>query len=211
MALLLACLALSTGPTGAQTSETIPLAPPLPVSPTAPPLPVIGEGDAPPAPAPSAAPTTKAPTPVAVVVSGRGFGHGRGLGQWGAYGYAVERGWTYRQILDHFYGGTVAGAVSPLSAIGVRLSALDGKPLIVFQPKGRLFTAVDGQAGFTLPPGFEGAQSVIVTGDPLNPGGPVPVGAAAAANPIPAQAPSVSDTSRTDPPLLTGAASAVKV
>ncbi|NNF55491.1 MAG: SpoIID/LytB domain-containing protein [Acidimicrobiales bacterium] len=45
-----------------------------------------------------------------ITITGRGWGHGRGLGQYGAYGYANE-GWSSAQILDHFYGGTVAGAV----------------------------------------------------------------------------------------------------
>ena len=132
-------------------SDTIPALPP-----TAATLPVVTDA------APPATTRPSATTPVAVIVKGRGFGHGRGLGQWGAYGYAVERSWNYRQILDHFYGGTVAGAVSPLSAIGVRLTALDNTALIVYQPKGRVFTAVDGQVGFTLPPGFGGAQSALV-------------------------------------------------
>jgi len=28
-----------------------------------------------------------------VVVVGHGWGHGRGMGQYGAYGYAVDHGW----------------------------------------------------------------------------------------------------------------------
>ena len=38
--------------------------------------------------------------------TGRGYGHGRGMGQWGAYGFAVDLGADYRAILDHYYGGT---------------------------------------------------------------------------------------------------------
>lgn len=150
------------------------------------------------------------PQPVAVIVKGRGFGHGRGLGQWGAYGYAIEKNWTYRQILEHFYGGTVVGAVSPLSAIGVRLTALDDKALVVYQPKGRLFTAIDGQVGFTLPPGFEGAQSAIVTGDPLNSGAAIPVVAGVAVPQTPSTI-AATTGNRADPPLLTGEPAAVKV
>ena len=162
--------------------------------------------------APPATTRPAATAPVAVIVKGRGFGHGRGLGQWGAYGYAVERGWNYRQILDHFYGGTVAGAVSPLSAIGVRLTALDNTALIVYQPKGRVFTAVDGQVGFTLPPGFEGAQSALVTGDPLNSGiqgAPVPVAAGTAT--VVAPSTIAPNGVRSDAPLLNGDPAAVKV
>ena len=193
-------------------TDTIPALPP-----TTAPLPVITE-----AVTTVATVTTRPPipTPLAVIVRGRGFGHGRGLGQWGAYGYAVDRNWNYRQILEHFYGGTVAGAVSPLSAIGVRLTDLDNKALVVYQPKGRVFTAIDGQVGFTLPPGFEGAQSALVTGDPLNSGiegAPVPVLAGTGAGSGPGSGPAVTPSTvpangvRTDAPLLTGGAAAVKV
>src|SRR5665648_949641 len=46
-----------------------------------------------------------------VTFTGHGYGHGRGMGQYGALGYAVDHGWGYRQILDHFYGGTAVGSV----------------------------------------------------------------------------------------------------
>ena len=46
-----------------------------------------------------------------VEFTGHGWGHGRGMGQWGAYGYATDHGWTSAQILDHFYGGTTSGTV----------------------------------------------------------------------------------------------------
>lgn len=39
------------------------------------------------------------------VFKGRGSGHGVGLSQWGAKGMA-ENGYSYRQILEHFYPGT---------------------------------------------------------------------------------------------------------
>lgn len=39
------------------------------------------------------------------VFRGRGSGHGVGLSQWGAKGMA-ENGYSYRQILEHFYPGT---------------------------------------------------------------------------------------------------------
>ena len=35
---------------------------------------------------------------------GRGYGHGVGMDQSGAYGYALE-GWTFDQILKHYYQG----------------------------------------------------------------------------------------------------------
>ena len=40
-----------------------------------------------------------------VIVDGQGSGHGRGLSAWGAYGSAVNRGWSWQQILDYYYGG----------------------------------------------------------------------------------------------------------
>jgi SpoIID/LytB domain protein len=49
--------------------------------------------------------------PAEVTFNGHGFGHGRGMGQWGSYGYAVDLGWDHPAILDHYYGGTVMGAV----------------------------------------------------------------------------------------------------
>jgi peptidoglycan hydrolase-like protein with peptidoglycan-binding domain len=67
-----------------------------------------------------------APTDViAVVVEGTGNGHGRGMSQWGAYGWAVDRGWTSAQILDHYYGGTSSGSIGN-PQVRVRLTALDG-------------------------------------------------------------------------------------
>jgi SpoIID/LytB domain protein len=47
-----------------------------------------------------------------LVVSGRGFGHGVGMSQQGALGYA-EHGWSYQQILAHYYVGTSIGAAPP--------------------------------------------------------------------------------------------------
>jgi peptidoglycan hydrolase-like amidase len=65
-----------------------------------------------------------------IVVDGTGRGHGRGLSQWGAYGWAVERGWNWEQILDHYYGNTAMGDVSTAERITVRLRELDGRNTI---------------------------------------------------------------------------------
>ncbi len=35
------------------------------------------------------------------------------MSQWGAYGWAVDHGWSRDQILDHYYGGTVPGGTDP--------------------------------------------------------------------------------------------------
>ena len=57
----------------------------------------------------STVPTTTVSTASSVLaVSGHGWGHGLGMAQWGAYGYA-QHGWTYRQILGHYYTGTTLG------------------------------------------------------------------------------------------------------
>lgn len=61
-----------------------------------------------------------------VTLVGHGWGHGRGMGQWGAYGYAVDQGWTSSMILDHYYGGTTSAAIGAPS-ISVRLSSLDDR------------------------------------------------------------------------------------
>jgi stage II sporulation protein D len=53
-----------------------------------------------------------------LVVTGAGWGHGVGMSQDGALGYA-ERGWSYRAILAHYYGGTAIGQVSPATRIRV--------------------------------------------------------------------------------------------
>ena len=164
--------------------------------------------------APSAPTTTAAPKRT-LIITGRGFGHGRGLGQWGAYGYATTRGWTNRQILDHYYGGTVPGGLSPTSALGVRISSLDAKPLAVFQPKGRLYLRVEGDPGLIVPPAFAvGAASAEPTGV-VPPSDPV-VGAAVTVA-IGGQPTAVTTTtsigtgSVVDPPLTAGAGAAVRV
>ncbi len=66
-----------------------------------------------------------------ITITGHGLGHGRGLGQWGAYGYASESSykWTYKEIVDHFYGGTYLEPVSAAldrAPVNVNLSELDG-------------------------------------------------------------------------------------
>jgi stage II sporulation protein D len=43
-----------------------------------------------------------------VTVAGFGFGHGVGMSQWGARSLA-EQGWTFDQILEHYYQNTVVG------------------------------------------------------------------------------------------------------
>jgi stage II sporulation protein D len=46
-----------------------------------------------------------------VIIKGAGFGHGIGLSQFGAYGYA-QHGFSYREILRHYYRGSGIGHAS---------------------------------------------------------------------------------------------------
>ncbi|HLK43089.1 MAG TPA: SpoIID/LytB domain-containing protein [Thermoleophilia bacterium] len=46
------------------------------------------------------------------VITGHGYGHGMGMGQYGAYGYALH-GWSYQQILEHYFTGTTIGNDPP--------------------------------------------------------------------------------------------------
>ena len=66
------------------------------------------------------------------------------MSQWGAYGYAADHGWTAAQILDHYYGGTVAGTTDA-GSITVRLMNLDDQQTALVHDKGAL--VVDGVAG----------------------------------------------------------------
>lgn len=63
---------------------------------------------------------------IAIVVDGTGNGHGRGMSQWGAYGYAVDHGWDWQQILAHYYGGTDSATTPAGQRIRVRLTKYDG-------------------------------------------------------------------------------------
>ncbi len=96
------------------------------------------------APAAAATPT--------VGLVGHGWGHGRGLSQWGAYGYALDRGWDHRQILGHYYGGTTEGTIGN-DEVSVRLTALDGRDLIVLTSRQDILlegTRVPGGSGVVL-------------------------------------------------------------
>ena len=89
------------------------------------------------------APVAEAAT--SVTLDGHGYGHGYGLSQWGAYGYAVDHGWSSAQILDHYYGGTVSASMPIDTRITVRLQNLDGAQTAVVSDTGTL--VVDGVAG----------------------------------------------------------------
>ncbi len=76
-----------------------------------------------------AVPRAPAPGPALVttttfVASGRGWGHGVGMSQYGALGFANE-GWTYDQILAHFYTGGELGP-SPVARVRVLVGEAKG-------------------------------------------------------------------------------------
>ena len=54
-------------------------------------------------------------------IRGGGYGHGIGMSQYGTYGYALQ-GWTYQQILAHYYTGTTLGTTNPNQTVRVLLS-----------------------------------------------------------------------------------------
>jgi SpoIID/LytB domain protein len=102
------------------------------------------------APGVPAASAASAPGPTATL-TGHGFGHGRGMGQYGALGYAVDQGWTYHQILDHYYGGTVAGQAPAGQIMTVDMTSRDGQATIVAQEVGQM--ALPAGAGVTCAAG----------------------------------------------------------
>jgi SpoIID/LytB domain protein len=101
-----------------------------------------------------------------VEISGFGYGHGRGMGQWGAYGYASMYGWSYQQILGHYYGGTTLGTLpSPEPDITVHILEFDGHNTIASSDDGGQVVATWAGATPVAAPAFEvtssgGTQSV---------------------------------------------------
>ena len=71
-------------------------------------------------------------TATTFVASGRGWGHGVGMSQYGALGYANE-GWTYDQILAHFYTGAELG---PSPVARVRVLVAEARPSVTVQLDG---------------------------------------------------------------------------
>jgi stage II sporulation protein D len=89
------------------------------------------------------------------VITGHGWGHGIGMSQWGAYGYA-KNGFTYKQILSHYYPTTTLG---PAPVRRVRVLLASGAPSLVissgddFKVKDAGGAAYDVTAGkYTLKP-----------------------------------------------------------
>ncbi len=80
--------------------------------------------------------------------AGHGQGHGRGMGQYGAYGYALQ-GKDKTWLLDHFYGGTHTGAAVTNDVKRVRLTKMDNVPTTVVQDKGMLLSSVTGTTQYS--------------------------------------------------------------
>lgn len=111
---------------------------------------------------PVVTPAVAADTPF--TLSGHGHGHGRGMGQWGAYGYAKNEGWSAERIVGHYYGGTELVQVAD-TRIGVRLVGLDGKTLAAYSDAGARVAGRDVPPGevvnLTATPG--GGAAVVIT------------------------------------------------
>ena len=58
-------------------------------------------------------------------IRGAGFGHGVGMSQYGALGYA-EHGWTYKQILGHYYTDTAIGVLKAPRTVRVLIQSTRG-------------------------------------------------------------------------------------
>ena len=72
----------------------------------------------------SAPPAAAYPNPQVELV-GHGFGHGRGMGQFGSLGYAIDHGWDWTRILDHYYGGTTLGDLEGGDGAGITVRLMD--------------------------------------------------------------------------------------
>jgi SpoIID/LytB domain protein len=57
-----------------------------------------------------------------LVITGSGEGHGVGMSQYGALGFA-KHGWSYQQILAHYYTGTTLGHAPPNTIVRVLVGA----------------------------------------------------------------------------------------
>ena len=108
--------------------------------------------------------------PSSLTIVGHGWGHGRGMGQYGALGYA-QQGWTYQQILAHYYQGTSTGNTA-VTSIQVSLTELYGATSVaVSAPAGHtlILDGTDsGKGSLTLTRGHavtsSGNADVIVSG-----------------------------------------------
>ena len=124
-----------------------------------------------------------------LMFSGHGFGHGVGMSQYGALGYA-QHGWTFQQILAHYYPGTTPGTL-PGATIRVlladrkkTLSISSTVPWTVKDGTGAKHTlaagAVSLDAGLSLPVDGQAAMQALTPPLTFSPGlgGPLTLGRA---------------------------------
>ena len=83
------------------------------------------------------------------LISGHGWGHGVGMSQYGAQGYALH-GYSYQQILSHYYPGTTIGTTSTTL---IRVLLTDGAKTLTLSSTVP-YTVTDGTgAAHALPAG----------------------------------------------------------
>ena len=99
------------------------------------------------------------------VVTGHGGGHGVGMSQYGAYGYA-QHGWTYDQIVLHYYPGT---SLEPAPVSRVRVLLADA----------RLKLTVSSAADFKVKDGAGQVKPLPAGSYSFGPGLKLKIGAAA--------------------------------
>ncbi|RVW02151.1 SpoIID/LytB domain-containing protein [Rhodococcus xishaensis] len=112
---------------------------------------------------PGIVPAVAAGTPI--TINGHGYGHGRGMGQYGAYGYAKNYGWSAEKIVGHYYGNTTLGPIDD-PWVEVRLVGRDDRRLDVYSQAGLnvagQFFGPNSAAHLTPTPG--GAEVVVTDG-----------------------------------------------
>jgi peptidoglycan hydrolase-like amidase len=86
-----------------------------------------------------------------LTITGHGYGHGRGMGQYGAQGAALQ-GVPYRDILGHYYPGTVVGPLPGPPTVRVLLTGDTDDDVTVRADPGLALTDADG-ARWELPAG----------------------------------------------------------
>jgi len=121
----------------------------------------------------AAVPAVTAAGPSSVTLEVHGFGHGMGMGQYGSLGYALEDGWTYQQILQHYYGSLVDGGTTTLSTLA---SASVGSTGLT-SDQAPITVEITGNQGNTVI--VTSQQAFSVAGSGLSAAVPVPAGGAA--------------------------------
>ncbi|HEY1370367.1 MAG TPA: SpoIID/LytB domain-containing protein [Gaiellaceae bacterium] len=106
------------------------------------------------------------------VFTGHGWGHGVGMSQYGAYGFA-QHGWTYDQIVTHYFPGTTLGP-APTNRIRVLLASGRGSLTIAssqpFSVRDGTGASHDLEAGsYRFGPGLKLKTAGVDAPQPLTP------------------------------------------